>query len=232
MESPDEKERILNPEGKPHILSLDWGPYVYEKEVTSRVNVYIEEKLKSKFPLFQQIEKKIKLFCHKVCEELKEQELEWTNKMKKQWGTYTCTHRSEAHTDVSDIPKILLPLFVVFSAAGLLVFTVISPILVPLWMYKGQTSVKKKLIAEAYDEIFKSVRIKLSEKINSDWGEPLKKTICEVTDKLFHMLDDSKKRRQNDHLRVRRNTLLNREVLQDLQNKVNGIENAARRLKD
>lgn len=230
MESPDEKEHILNPEGKSPILQLNWGPYAYEKEVTSRVNAYIEEKLKSKFPLFQQIENKIKMFCNKVCEELQEQELEWTNKMKKQWGTYT--HRSEAHTDVSDIPTILLPLFTVFTAASFLVFTVISPILLPLWMYKGQTSVKKKLIAEAYDEIFESVRIKLSEKINSDWGEPLKKTICEVTDKVFHMLDDSKKRRQNDHLRVRRNTLFHREVLQDLQNKVNGIENAARRLQD
>lgn len=220
MSSTAGKEKILNPEDWPAIMSVSWTPFGYEKEVNNRVGFYIEEKLKSRFTMFKQSENQITSFYQKVCRELQTLETEWENKMNNQWKNYTYT----SETGDSDIPATYVPLLTVVGAAGLLVFTVISPVLIPLLWYKGKTNTKRELIDEAYEEIMSKVRSNVKERLDSDWGQPLKTTIYEISEEVIRILKKSQDRREHELNMLRTELQSSRDVLERLLRKANDMK--------
>lgn len=223
MSSSAGKDKILNPKDWPALMSVSWSPFRYEKEVKKRVDFYIEEKLKSKFTMFKQSENHITLFYQKVCKELYELETEWTTKMNDQWKTYTYT----SETGDLDIPAKYIPLLTVVGSVGLLVLTVISPVLIPLLLYKGKTSTKRELIDEAYEEIMSKIRSNVKERLDSDWGQPLKTTIYEISAEVIRILNESQGRREHELNNLRADLQSSRDALERLLMEANGLKHSA-----
>lgn len=220
MSSTAGKEKILNPEDWPAIMSVSWTPYGYEKEVNNRVGFYIEEKLKSRFTMFKQNENQITSFYQKVCRELQALETEWKNKMNDQWNTFYYTSAASN----LDLPLKYIPLMTVVGAAGLLVITVTSPVWIPLMLYKEKTSTRRALIDEAYEKIMSNVRSKVKERLDSDWGQPLKTTIYQITEEVTRILNGSQDRREHELNKLRTELQSSRDVLERLLRKVNDMK--------
>lgn len=222
LSDPEGKQAILNPQRNVPILDVNWTPNAHQNEVNLRVDSYIQETLKSKLFRVNQIENEIRDFYHLVCQELKQLEKEWISKVNDLWKAKTFPYESDQGS--FDVPTRYIPLYTILGTVGLVIFTLLSPALLPVWYYKEQKSNKQRLVDEAYSAILSTVQTKVTEKLDSGWSQPLKKTIDEVTDDVLSMLEKLlEKRNQELQIFTEKLTAIGA-VLKNLESQVNEME--------
>lgn len=220
MASPEGKHSILNPDDEKPILTVNWLPYEFEKEVKYRVHLYIDKYLHSKFHFFKEIDNDLKFFHQKTSQEHSNLQKEWTECMHDHRITY-----KNINYEVDSVLE--YPLMAVVGTLGLAVITILSPVLVPLFFFKDKDSSKRHLVNEEYDKLRPKIFHEVEEIMIREWGQPLKSRVHNVTEKLTDDLCESQTNKMKDLKIAREKILASRSVYLRLQEKVTEMETEA-----
>lgn len=178
------KDKILNPPGCTPIMEVIWQPVQFAQEINTRVSRHVNEFLKSEEVLqnFENIKEEIVIFHKSVLLDLSTIDNDLSNLMESQKNAEN-TSKTSPDTDLLPLP-LRIPIFflevllyVVLVAASI----IISPITIPLLIYKNRDEEKKTVIDEEYNTCKMSIRSKICNHLESSCGNEIREFIDKST---------------------------------------------------
>lgn len=214
------KDKILNPSGRTPISKVDWSKTDFEKEITSRIDSYVETYLKSDIVLekYDDIKKAVNSFHDKMEGIILEMESEWiqTRQVKPgfnptKWlisfGLLTSTMWFAALASGFGIATAVLAgvSFVVCSLLG--------------WYKKTDVEIYTE-----YNRKKATIRKNICKHLDESCGLIINKLVDKVTDDILPKRIETLQIMIRQILETRDKVLANREVLKNLSMKINVME--------
>lgn len=190
MSTDEGKDKILNPPGRPPIMTVIWQPRQFAMEIHERVLLYIEHFLKSSEvnEKFVTEKEEIESFYKNVSSELSDMEEGWTVIGIFEIECLTDTNAEMSKASIAGVvlatSPIWLPIAVIGIALGVAfsgLTIAIAPVLVPTILIMGRDTRKKKVIDEEYNKCRMSIRSHISNELESTCGAFINKLIDRIT---------------------------------------------------
>lgn len=213
------KNDILNPTGRTRIDKVDWYENNFEKEISARVDLYVVEYLQSDKVLekFKKIAEEINEFRQKIISSLEKMESEWA-RLKPN------VEETESSTFLIQLGLLTSPVWIAALAFGLgIPAAVFGGILFVLSSLFGRVTKTSKEIDDEYYRCIEAVPKRMYILLENKCGSNISTMIEKVTKDLFQCIE-ALKERLNQISEKRIQILENREVLLNLDTKINTME--------
>lgn len=213
------KYDILNPTGRERIANVNWNKTNFEKEISARVDMYVVEYLQSDNVLekFKKIAEEINDFRQKIISSLEQMESEWA-RLKPN------VEETESSTFLIQLGLLTSPVWIAALAFGLgLPAAVFGGLLFVFSSFLGLVTKTSKDIDDEYYKCIKAVPKRMYILLENKCGSNISTMIKKVTKELLQHIE-ALKERLNQISEKRIQILENREVLLDLDTKINTME--------
>lgn len=213
------KEKILNPSGHTPISKVDWSKTDFEKEITSRIDSYVETYLKSDVVMekYDDIKKAVNSFHDKMDGIILEMESEWIQTRQVKPGLNPGNWLiSFAVTSTMWFAALATGFGIAAAVAAGASFLVCS-----LFGWYKKTDVE---IYNEYNKKKATIRKNICKHLDESCGLIINKLVDKVTDDILPKRIETLQIMIRQILETRDKVLANREVLKNLSMKINVME--------
>lgn len=221
------KYDILNPTGRKKIAEVDWNKTDFEKEISTRVDLYVVEYLQSDRVLekFKKIAEEINEFRQKIISSLEEMESEWAR-------LKPIVEETESSTFLIQLGLFTSPVWIAALAFGFgIPAAVFGGILFAVSSFFGWVTKTSKEIDDEYNRCINAVPKRMHTLLENKCGSNISTMIEKVTKDLFQCIEALKERL--NQISVKRIQIIaNREVLLSLDTKINTMEKFVLKLRE
>lgn len=237
MSTDEGKYRILNPPCVTPIMKVVWRPFVFSEVIQRRVDLDLQAFLQSQATTqrLKAAAEEIVSFYNRASADLSKMEKNWTVdhicEMRFIW--YTSAWNSMHARMGTLIGSCFLPVFgltAVFLATTFSAGIALIPLTIPVIVFTGMTAGKQLIIDREYNNCKESIKIKITNALESQCGFILNKMLDKVTVDVLPKRIQALKHMVEHLLTYREEILKNQESLGNVSKKIKAINDSVQEL--